>query len=113
MAALNPQAVELNSIIQAANPTVYALLSSRGKSIYFPKMGILAQGNAAKGKEINATIGTAYEDDGQPMVLPSLANRLLLDIHDVFPYAPSDGLKPLREKWLELIQSKNPSLIWS
>jgi aspartate/methionine/tyrosine aminotransferase len=110
MAALNPQAEELNRIIQTASPTVHELLSLKGKSIYFPKMGILAQGNAAKGKEINATVGTAYEDDGQPMVLPSLANRLLLDIRDAFPYAPSDGLKPLREKWLELIQTKNPSL---
>ena len=64
---------ELNRMIKAQSPTVYDLLSEKGKAIYFPKMGILAQGNAAKGKEINATIGTAYEDDGKPMILPSIA----------------------------------------
>lgn len=110
MATLNPQAEQLNHIIKTCNPAVYELLSAKGKAIYFPKMGILAQGNAAKGKEINATIGTAYENDGRPMVLPSIASRLLLDTKDAFPYASSDGIKPLREKWLELIKLKNPSL---
>jgi len=110
MSTLNPQAVELNRIIRAQSSTVYELLSQKGQAIYFPKMGILAQGNAAKGKEINATIGTAYEDDGKPMILPSIAGKLLLDTKDAFPYAPSDGLKTLREKWLELTRAKNPSL---
>jgi aspartate/methionine/tyrosine aminotransferase len=110
MSALNPQAVELNRLIQSQSPAVYNLLSLKGKAIYFPKMGILAQGNAAKGKEINATIGTAYEDDGKPMILASIAGRLLLESKDAFPYAPSDGLKNLREKWLELSRAKNPSL---
>jgi aspartate/methionine/tyrosine aminotransferase len=110
MSNLNPQAIELNRVIKAKSPTVYELLSIRGKAIYFPKMGILAQGNAAKGKEINATIGTAYEDDGKPMVLPSIASRLLIDTQEAFPYAPSDGLKELREKWLELTRAKNPTL---
>ena len=110
MSALNPQAIELNHLIQSQSPAVYNLLSLKGKAIYFPKMGILAQGNAAKGKEINATIGTAYEDDGKPMILPSIAGKLLLDSKDAFPYAPSDGLKTLREKWLELTRTKNPGL---
>ena len=110
MAPLNPQAEELNLIIKTHSPTVYELLSSKGKAIYFPRKGILAQGAAAKDKEINATIGTAYEDDGKPMVLPSLASRLQLDAKDAFPYAPSEGLKPLRDKWLELMRVKNPSL---
>jgi aspartate/methionine/tyrosine aminotransferase len=110
MSTLNQQAVALNSIIQKQSPAIYNLLSPRGKAIYFPKMGILAQGNAAKGKEITATVGTAYEDDGKPMILPSLADKLLLDAAEAFPYAPSDGLKALREKWLELTRLKNPSL---
>jgi aspartate/methionine/tyrosine aminotransferase len=110
MAGLNPQAEELNHIIKTHNLTVYELLSRKGEGIYFPRKGILAQGMAAKGKEINATIGTAYEDDGKPMVLPSLAHRLELDTKDAFPYAPSEGIKPLRDKWQELIRKKNPSL---
>ena len=64
MAKLNSQAEELNSAIKACNSTVYELLSRKGIAIYFPNKGILAQGMAAKDKEINATIGTAYEDDG-------------------------------------------------
>jgi aspartate/methionine/tyrosine aminotransferase len=110
MPVLNPQAVELNRIIKNSNTTAYSLLSKRGKAIYFPTRGILAQGAAARGKEINATIGTAYEDDGSPMVLPSLANLLRIDSKDAFPYAPSEGIKPLRDKWQELIRAKNPSL---
>ncbi|MBN1191798.1 MAG: aminotransferase class I/II-fold pyridoxal phosphate-dependent enzyme [Dehalococcoidales bacterium] len=110
MAAINAQAEELNRIIKSQNTVVYELLSRKGKAIYFPRMGVLAQGNAAKGKEINATVGTAYENDGRPMVLPSIARCLELDARDAFPYAPSDGLKILREKWLELIKAKNPSL---
>jgi aspartate/methionine/tyrosine aminotransferase len=110
MTALNPQAEELNRIIKSQNSAVYELLSSKGKAIYFPRKGILAQGAAAKDKEINATIGTAYEDDGKPMVLASLAQRLQLDTKEAFPYAPSDGLKTLRDKWKELLKTKNPSL---
>jgi len=110
MANLNPQAEELNSIIKNSNPTVYELLSKKGKAIYFPRKGILAQGMAAKDKEINATIGTAYEDNGKPMVLPSVACHLGIDTKDAFPYAPSEGIKPLREKWKELMMRKNPSL---
>lgn len=110
MAILNRQAEEANRIIIANNPTVYELLSKKGKAIYFPRKGILAQGMAAKDKEINATIGTAYEDDGKPMVLPSVASHLKLDSKDAFPYAPSEGSKPLRDKWKELMMRKNPSL---
>jgi len=110
MAELNPQAKELNRIIRSHSTTVYDLLSRKGKAIYFPRKGILAQGMAARDKEINATIGTAYEDNGKPMVLPSIARRLELDSKDAFPYAPSEGIKPLRDKWKELIRTKNPSL---
>jgi aspartate/methionine/tyrosine aminotransferase len=110
MAALNSQATALNQILKTHNKTVYELLSKKGRAIYFPAMGILAQGNAARGKEINATIGTAYEDDGKPMVLPSMAQVFGVDSKDAFPYAPSQGIKPLRDKWGELIKAKNPSL---
>ena len=110
MAILNPQAEELNRIIKTHSPTVYELLSKKGKAIYFPKKGILAQGQAAKDKEINATIGTACEDNGTPMVLNSVARHIDLPTKDIFPYAPSEGLKPLRDKWKQLMMGKNPSL---
>ena len=108
MVALNSQAKELNRMLKIHSMTSYELLSKRGRAIYFPAKGILAQGTAAKGKEINATIGTAYEDDGKPMVVPSIARLFEIDSKDVFPYAPSEGIKPLRDKWKELIRAKNP-----
>ncbi len=110
MVALNSQAVELNDLIKKMSPTVYDLLSERGRAIYYPRKGILAQGAAARDKDINATIGTAYEDDGSPMVLPSIAGRVSINARDAFPYAPSEGVKSLRERWQSLIRSKNPSL---
>jgi aspartate/methionine/tyrosine aminotransferase len=110
MAKMNPQAKELNNVIRTVNPNVYDLLSSKGKAIYFPRKGILAQGAAAKDKEINATIGTAYEDDGKPLVLPGMASKVNLDAKDVFPYAGSEGLKNIRDKWKELMRAKNPGL---
>ena len=110
MQGLNPQAIEANRTIEALAPSVFQLLSRKGKAIYYPAKGILAQGSAARGKEINATIGTAYEDDGKPMVLPSVAGQLHLDSKEVFPYAPSEGVKPLRDKWKELVRAKGPSL---
>jgi aspartate/methionine/tyrosine aminotransferase len=110
MTGLNPQAEELNRIIKRHSKTAYELLSKKGKAIYWPAKGILAQSAAAKNKSINATIGTAYEDDGRPMILPSIANLLKIDAKDAFPYAPSEGIKLLRDKWKALIKAKNPSL---
>ncbi len=110
METLNPQAIEINRLIQGQKPAIYELLSRKGKAIYYPAKGILAQGAAARGKEINATIGTAYEDDGSPMVLGSMARLLGIESKDAFPYAPSEGLKPLRDKWQELLRVKNRSL---
>src|SRR3989304_5603442 len=104
--ALNPQAVELNRILKDHNANTYELLSGRGRAIYFPAKGILAQGAAARGKEINATIGTAYEDDGKPMVISSIARLLAIDSRDAFPYAPSEGINPLRDRWRGLRRAK-------
>ncbi len=107
---INPQAEELNQIIKNNNETVYNLLSNKGKTLFFPKKGILSQSAEAKDKKINATIGIALEDDGTPMRLKSIAKKIKLDPKDVFPYAPSFGKKELREKWKEMLYHKNPSL---
>ena len=107
---MNPQAVELNETIKAANQNIYELLSDKGKAIFFPKKGILSQSAEAKGKKINATIGMALEEDGTPMRLKSIAKKIKLDPNDIFSYAPSFGKPELREKWKELIYKKNPSL---
>ncbi|MBW2974297.1 aminotransferase class I/II-fold pyridoxal phosphate-dependent enzyme [Candidatus Woesearchaeota archaeon] len=107
---MNPQAIELNEIIKKNNEAVYSLLSEKGKAIFFPKKGILSQSAEAKGKKINATIGIALEEDGSPMRLKSIANKIKLDPKDVFPYAPSFGKPELRSRWKDMIFQKNPSL---
>ena len=110
MTKLNPQALELNEIIKKNNPTVLELLSEKGKAIFFPKKGILAQSDEAKGKNINATIGIAIEDDKTPMRLSSIAENIKLKPSDIFPYASSFGKPELRKKWKEMLYKKNPSL---
>ena len=107
---MNPQAEHLNSLMQQENYFNYSLLSRKGKEIYFPAKGILSQSSEAKGKKINATIGMAMEDDGSPVRLMSMASYAFLPPQDVFPYAPSSGKEPLRDLWLEMIRTKNPSL---
>lgn len=110
MSIFNPQAQDLNKIIRQDNPAIYQLLSEKGKALYFPKEGILAQTKEAKGKKINATIGTGVADDGSPIYLPSIAKNLRIDPKDAFFYAPSYGKEELRTAWKKLIYQKNPSL---
>jgi aspartate/methionine/tyrosine aminotransferase len=110
MAHLNPQAEELNQILQRDTPAVYGLLSDKGKSAYFPKKGIIKQSAEAKGKAINATIGMAMEDDGSPMRLPVIAEKLNMNPAEAFTYASSYGKPELRKVWQSLIYKKNPSL---
>jgi len=107
---MNPQAEQLNKIIQEKNSNVFDLLSERGKAIFFPKKGILGQTAEAKGTKINATIGAAIEDDGTPMRLETIASKINMDPSLVFPYAPSFGRPDIRAKWKNMIYEKNPSL---
>ncbi|MCB9537221.1 MAG: aminotransferase class I/II-fold pyridoxal phosphate-dependent enzyme [Myxococcales bacterium] len=107
---LHPMAADLMTTIEDANPHVAAMLSARGRAIYFPFGGILGQAAEAKGKRINATIGIALEDDGRPLVLQALQSMIELDGRDAFTYAPSFGKPKLREMWRQMLREKNPSL---
>lgn len=107
---MDAQALSLNNSIQEVNANVLAMLSERGKNIFFPKLGILAQAAQAKGKDINATIGEAVEDDGSSMHLPEFDAMLNMPSGNVFPYAPSFGKPELRSLWKDSIYTKNPSL---
>jgi len=108
--ALDPQATQLNDTIRAANPAVADMLSARGRAIFFPKLGVLSQSAEAAGKDINATVGIALEDEGGPIALPSIARHLELPAKDVFPYAPSPGRPDIRKLWREMLVRKNPGL---
>jgi aspartate/methionine/tyrosine aminotransferase len=107
---MDTQAVGLNSTIEKQNSKVLDMLSERGKNIFFPKLGIIAQSAQAKGKSINATIGEAVEDDGSSMHLSKFDSLISLPANSVFPYAPSYGKKDIRDTWKEFIYKKNPSL---
>ncbi len=105
----NPLAETLNATLSANGTPIYQMLSQKGKAIFFPSKGILGQGGEAKGKEINATIGTALEDDGSPLILPCIQKSLNLP-KSAFLYAPSYGSPELRDAWKAQILRKNPSL---
>jgi aspartate/methionine/tyrosine aminotransferase len=107
---MDAQALSLNNTIEKINPNVLKMLSERGKNIFFPKLGILAQSAQAKGKAINATIGEAVEDDGTSMHLPEFDTLINMPIANIFPYAPSFGKPEFRAYWKESIYRKNPSL---
>ena len=107
---LNSQAQQLNNVIVKTHPQILEMLSQRGKAIYFPKQGVLAQSADAQGKEINATIGIALEEDGSPLCLPSLSDAIKLPKQNAFTYAPSPGRADLRKLWKEMLLKKNPGL---
>jgi len=105
---MNKNAENLNLIIKNENKAIYSILSKKGREIYFPKKGLLIQGSEAKGKDINATIGIALEEDKSPMTLKIISKQF--NKKNIFTYAPSYGKLKLREKWKEMILKKNPSL---
>ncbi|MCL2025431.1 MAG: aminotransferase class I/II-fold pyridoxal phosphate-dependent enzyme [Leptospirales bacterium] len=107
---MNPQAETLNKIIKEESETVYELLSEKGKNIFYPKKGILAQSEEAKGKKINATIGSAIENDATSMCLDSIVRLVNLNQNSIVSYAPSFGNPEIRKKWLEMMREKNASL---
>ena len=107
---INKDAQALNDQIKKVSETVYDLLSEKGKAIFFPHKGILGQTAQAKGKDINATIGIAIEDDGSPMRLNSIESQFTVSPKDALPYAPSFGKPELRAAWKKLMKKKNPSM---
>ena len=102
---MNKLAIGLNKALGSAAE----FLSKAGKRMYFPYGGILGQSGEAKGCEINATIGMAFEEDGSPLVMKCFGDNLKLD-KKAFLYAGSFGLPKLREQWKEMEVKKNPSL---
>lgn len=107
---MDPQASQLNDLIRADCPAVMDLLSRKGREIYFPKCGIIAQATEAQGKTINATIGIALEEDGAPMHLACVTRRVQVPADQAVSYAPSIGRSDLRQQWQAMLRRKNPGL---
>ncbi len=106
---LNEIAAELNARLSENGCAVMSMLSARGARAFFPSRGILGQSAEAKGTEINATIGTAKEDDGSPLCLECIEEMLKAPA-DAFLYAPSAGVADLRRAWRDGQIRKNPGL---
>lgn len=109
---MNPLARQLNETLEKENPHVFAMLSNLGKSIYFPKVGILSQSAEAKAKanKFNATIGIAIEG-GQPMHLKVIQDTLSAYApKDLYEYAPPAGKPELRTAWRKKMLIENPDL---
>ena len=109
---MNPLAVELNEKIGQASADVLALLSERGKALYWPK-GILSQTAEARDKahRFNATIGEATEDGG-PMALRSVVDQVPgVKPADAVRYAPAPGKPELRQAWQKKLLDENPSMV--
>src|SRR3989344_4803174 len=106
--SVTDEAAELNQ--QLKGTVAERLLSRQGVRAYYPKSGIPGQTMEAKGTQINATLGQAFDDERQPLYIPAFAKYTNLDPKEVFPYAPTHGITPLREFWQKEIRRKNPSL---
>lgn len=99
----------LNADLQSGASPLFDMLSLKGQRAYFPSRGILGQSAEAKDSVINATIGTAFEEDGSPLCLECLEELVKLPSTS-FLYAPSFGLPGLRDAWRAMLVTKNPSL---
>ena len=108
---MNPLAKELNQTIEQQSPDACALLSARGRALYFPR-GILSQTAEAREKahRFNATIGEATQGDG-PMALPSILSHVVgIAPADTVRYAPAPGKFELRQAWRDKLLAENPLL---
>ncbi|MBN2619026.1 MAG: aminotransferase class I/II-fold pyridoxal phosphate-dependent enzyme [Spirochaetales bacterium] len=102
-------ALKLNKDLE--NTQAGFLLSQLGKRLFFPR-GIVAQAAEAseKANVYNATAGMAF-DSGNPLISSAMRNMINgMEPDEYITYAPTPGLKPLRELWLEEIKKKNPTL---
>ena len=107
--SLHPLAITLNDALKANKSSLFSMLSKKGARIFFPSKGILGQSAEAKDADINATIGTAFEEDGAPLCLECVEKLVKLP-SSVFLYTPSFGLPGIRDVWRKMLIEKNPSL---
>lgn len=111
MERYNALATKLNQVIENQDHNIYKMLSTLGKSMFFPE-GIVSQGLEAQQKahRFNATIGMATENR-QPMHLALMQEKLsAYDPKDLYPYAPPAGKMDLRQEWKKKLVKENPSL---
>ena len=97
--------------LQKIAPSLESLLSDLGKRIFLPE-GIVMQSALAKNqaKKINATVGIATTGK-EPLYLEGI--KKYFPNHNpknIFPYAPTLGIKELQNLWKKKIYKDNPNL---
>lgn len=110
--AMNELATHLKETIQKENESIYDMLSSYGKKLYYPKGGILSQSSEAaeKVKDFNATIGIATVES-EPMHFQHIQEHFVgYDPKEIYPYAPPAGKQELRKAWKEKLIKDNTNL---
>lgn len=91
-------------------------LSTLGKGIHLPKGIFYWSSRAKKEAEIDGTIGIAQDDDGtisHLKIAEEWAGQRVMERAkkaNVFAYAPIEGVRSLREKWLGRILTQHPGL---
>jgi aspartate/methionine/tyrosine aminotransferase len=109
----HPLAEAANAALASGLPLALELLSERGRRMFFPAKGILAQGAEAKAKakRYNATIGIATDEQG-PMFLQCVQDSFApgMSPRDLYDYAPSSGKPELRQAWADKQRAETPSL---
>lgn len=110
---MNPLAKKLNETINNHHSSIFSMLSEKGKRMFFPTQGIIAQSAEAKkyaDPSFNATIGIATDKNGA-IGFESI-KKFFNDLNneEIFSYSSSLGAPKLREEWKKHILLKNPLL---
>ncbi len=97
-------------VLVAEHPAAARLLSPLGRRAEVP-LGIPQQSAQAAGCIRQASIGQITSGDGVPLTVPAVADHFAgLDRRAAFLYAPTAGLRPLREAWRQRIDVPGCSL---
>lgn len=97
-------------LLEAEYPAAARLLSPLGRRAELP-LGIPQQSAQAVGCERQATIGQITAGSGLPLTLPALSSHFAdLDPKATFLYAPTAGIRALREAWKERMNLPGTSL---
>jgi aspartate/methionine/tyrosine aminotransferase len=76
-----------------------SFVAPRVAAIEYPWKGLIAQAAEAKNTTINGTLGVFLDDELNIGILPSMQDRVDLPAELITAYAPSHGVKALREAW--------------
>lgn len=80
-----------------------SFIAPRVAAIEYPWKGLIAQAAEAKGTAINGTLGVFLDDELKIGILPAVQDHVSIEPEFITSYAPSHGVKALRETWKKRI----------